>query len=172
MRNSFISYHLQSYIQIHVPYGLWTDSEGHVRGEDDTFVLTVEDDVDLTVSFVKDGPENLAVGAAVTAGQVNDTWKTANLTDGKYTHLDGTNGWSSKRQDQNMTFAAVTATVELGEGTEFDRLHLYPRNLPTVNLDEPISFPKIFEVQVSDDGTSWTPIYTTEEGDATGEPTA
>jgi len=136
----------------------------HLEGETLEYVVTGETAVTMVVEWV--GLDSLAEGKPVTAESVNDSWKPEFLTDGIRNYEGGTNGWSSKRQDQNMTFAAVTATVELGEGTEFDRLHLYPRNFPTVNLDEPISFPKIFEVLVSDDGTSWTPIYTTEEGDA------
>jgi len=143
----------------------WMDSEGNVCSEADAFVLTVEDDVDLTVSFVKDGPENLAVGAAVTAGQVNDTWKTANLTDGKYTHLDGTNGWSSANAGKTAQLTTpVEVTIDLGKVTAFDRFHIYPRTDGFLN-GQTMCFPVSYTISVSEDGSDWEQVYAVENGE-------
>ena len=105
---------------------------------------------------------NLAQGKPVTAGQVNDGWAAANLTDGVLSHLGGNTGWSSKGLGKNTTFAEHTAVIDLGAETQMNAFRLYGR---TDSIEGVVNYPVSYTIYTSSDNSSWTPVYTVTGGE-------
>ncbi|MBQ6946594.1 MAG: family 78 glycoside hydrolase catalytic domain, partial [Clostridia bacterium] len=150
------------------PVVAWQDAGGNTLSQKKSFTFAAENgNTDLSVVLKDIGMENVAQGAAVTAKFVNNTWHYSYLTDGKRTHLMGTNGWSSPYQGQNVAFAApVEAVLDLGERKTFNRLHLYPRTDQTAGKTTPMNFPVAYTVYISDDNATWTPLVQVRDGEA------
>ena len=147
----------------------WQNEVGDVLKAGSTITITPTEKTALTVDTKWIGYENIAIGSKVTANQVNVDWAAANLTDGILSYHGGTNGWSSLSQGNNVTtFKEVTAVIDLGEMKEFNRFHLYPRNLPTETEDVGVmNCPTAYTFYISDDNVNWTPVYSTASGPVT-----
>ncbi|MCI8497098.1 MAG: hypothetical protein HFE85_02450, partial [Clostridiales bacterium] len=146
----------------------WKDADGNVT-KGATLTVTPAGKTEFTVATEWIGLENIAVGAKVTAQQVNASWSAANLTDGILSYHGGTNGWSSPSQGNNVTtFNEVSAVLDLGEAKEFNRFHIYPRNLPTELEDVGVmNCPTAYKFYISDDNANWTEVYSTADGPVT-----
>ncbi len=147
----------------------WKDAEGGVIADGSSITITPTEKTSLTVGTEWIGYDNLAIGAKVTAGQVNADWAASNLTDGILSYHGGTNGWSSPSQGKNVTtFNEVTAVIDLGEVKELNRFHIYPRNLPTEAEDVGVmNCPTAYTFYISNDNQNWTPVYSTDNGPVT-----
>ncbi|OCT11767.1 hypothetical protein A8709_28255 [Paenibacillus pectinilyticus] len=104
-----------------------------------------------TISFTNNVSQSsdLALGKTVTTSSALTSWPGSNLTDGL-----STTSWSSQLQ----TTSAVTewAVIPFGAATKFDTVVLTPRNDIATNFA--CCFPIDFQVQGSNDGSSWTTI--------------
>lgn len=106
--------------------------------------------------------ENLAAGAYATADTSLGAggWYIANLTDGVRGSKDDSNGW---RSADNREKAQIT--LDLGQTRKFNRADLYAAG-SLVDYGE--GMPKDFEIQVSENGTSYTTVATVEGFGADG----
>ena len=98
----------------------------------------------------EDGGTNVALNRPVTASSNLAGWDPSRLTDGNHGTL-----WSSALNRHATADEEEYFTVDLMDAYTLDRIVLIPR----VN-DE--YFPQIFEVQVSDDGETFTTVKTVE----------
>ena len=58
--------------------------------------------------------------------------------------------------------------IDLGEETQFNRFHLYPRNLPSQKEDVGVmNCPTAYTFYVSNDNQNWTAVYATADGEVT-----
>ena len=148
----------------------WTNDAGEVVSEGANLSYVAgNSDATITMNIKWVGYDNIAIGAAVTANAVNGDWAAANLTDGKLSYLGGTNGWSSTSKGKNNTFAEESAIIDLGEEKEFNRFHIYPRNLPSQKAEftDLMNCPTAYTFYISNDKTNWTPVYSTSNGPVT-----
>jgi hypothetical protein len=107
-------------------------------------------DLDLSAGTWKpfDGSRNLALGKTVTASSVNGTNVANNATDAT-TYLNYTDTrWESEPGDPQWI------RVDLGAQTEVNR----------VILKWHANNGKAFKIQVSNDATAWTDVYSTDQG--------
>jgi len=142
-------------------FASWTVGDT-VVGEtlDLTYTVSTEEDLVLNLDWI--GPDNLAQGKPVTAGQVNDSWAAAHLTDGVLSHLGGNTGWSSKGLGKNTTFTEHAAVIDLGAETQMNAFRLYGR---TDSIEGVVNYPVSYTIYTSSDNSSWTPVYTVTGGE-------
>ena len=138
----------------------WTGGAS-VLSDGSVMEFTVAGEEVLTVNIDRFGPDNLALGKAVTASQAHETLTGANLTNGTLCYL--TDGWwSSSGLGSGTTFAEHSVVIDLGAETAFNRLHLYPRR---DNADKPVEcFPTAYTVYTSNNNADWTPVYSVTDG--------
>ncbi len=113
--------------------------------------------------FQGDG-ENLALGkpaAASDALNATGSWSPENLTDGQT--YGGNHGYSSGVLSGTKLSTPVTLTVDLGAQETFDTFRLYARSdaLQADGVTCP-DYPKVYDIQVSDDGLSFRTVETVE----------
>lgn len=145
----------------------WTAGEKAVS-ENGSLTYTVTDDAALTLNVKWIGHDNLAYGKSVAADTVGNEWRAGYLTDGKLSYLSGTRGWSSPSQGKTTTFNEVSAIIDLGTETEFNLVHLYPRNLPSEKEEMGImNCPTAYTIYVGENNQEWTAVYSTTEGNVT-----
>lgn len=141
----------------------WT-SDGSVVCETPELSYTVDggENIYLTGNIEYTGYTNLAKGKEVEAEQVRADWSKTYLTDGILNDLGGNRGWSSPVLGKSTTFTEeCTAIINLGEKIKLNRFQIYPRTY-TVNEGDLMSFPVSYTIYVSDDKTTWKPVYTVE----------
>lgn len=100
----------------------------------------------------------------------NGQWSTAHLTDGDL-GLDSDKGCTSGVKGTGQatcTFASpIQITFNLGGEKSFETMKLYPRtSVTSVSGNECANYPKVYTLQVSQDGTNWTDVDL--NGDAVG----
>jgi len=142
--------------------GGWKANDA-VVSEDGSLTYTVTGKTALTLDVQWIGLDSIATGKPVDAAAVNGTWAASYLTDGKLSHLGGTNGWSSGQLGTELTFDEVTAVIDLGSTQSFNRLHLYPRTQNHKGFV--FNFPVDYTIYVSDNKTDWTPVHTVTDGE-------
>ena len=148
----------------------WT---GSVESTENPLTVVVEDNMELEASYRFVGKASLASGITPTtksnAGGYPGFYP-GGLTDGKFITVDGFNGWTStgyKSVDSNEWIQ-----IDLGAVTAINEVHLYPRTDVLASDGTSACFPVDYTIQVSENGTDWTPVVT-EVGHATpakGEP--
>jgi len=145
----------------------WTVGETVMEGAELSWTADGEATVKLNIGW--NGFENLAQGKTVTADAVNTSWAAAYLVDGKLSYLGGTNGWSSLKLGTGVTtFEEAGAVIDLGAETQFNRFHIYPRNLPSAKEGFGLmNFPVAYTIYVSNDNAAWEPVFATTEGAVT-----
>ncbi len=101
---------------------------------------------------------NLALGKNVSASTSHAvaTWSNPQkLTDGDTVNLSGNQhtGWSCVSNDAN-----VYVQIDLGDVYAFNTVNLYPTGNTTT---DPVcaKFPKGYEIQISENGTTWNTVY-------------
>ena len=106
---------------------------------------------------------DLARNRPVTAKATLDccSWSPANLVDGQRVSSAGSRGFTSDPPDSSRNSEQWVA-VDLGSAQDVGSVWLWPR---TATAGEPAGnggagFPEDFEVQVSDDGTTWDTVAT------------
>jgi hypothetical protein len=133
-------------------FGFWS---GAVVSDKSTISVTVQDNTDLLVNNVSTGYIDIALNAAVTAKN-NDggapTWLTSNLTNGDTTSAGGYTSISSGNAD--ISANPFWVEIDLGKNSDFDVLHLYPRQDSNTASGLAGSFPKNFKIEIRKDGES------------------
>ncbi len=106
-------------------------------------------------------------------GAGNPEWnKASNLVDGDRNNISSSGehcGWSSVGYAKK-----VTIDFDLGRKYTFNTVELYPTGFSGANAPSR-TFPKTFEIQISNDNTNWTTVYRAESvpipnSDANGNP--
>ena len=139
----------------------WTVN-GEVVSEGAALNYTVAGEGDIVLTTKTISPENLALGATVTATDAGSGWKPANLTNGTLSHLEG-GCWSSAKLGNGTVIAEYGPVIDLGTATTFNRFHLYPRK---DGVDRPVEcFPVTYTFYVSDNNADWTPVYSVQKGE-------
>ena len=136
-----------------------------VLSESAELTYTCESDATLTVQVEWIGLESLSTGAAVTASQISDDWKTSNLTDGLLCKFNGARPWGHPRIGTSTTFSEKYAIIDLGQVETFNCFHLYPEYSEALATNRKImNFPVSYTIYTSDDQSTWTPVYTVSGG--------
>lgn len=152
----------------------WKDAAGNVIGTDGELTLTPTANATLTVDFVRDGLESIALGAKVTASHSRSQtrYAAANLTDGAlYAAYNDTYGWSAEGATVDVLGTGavlnvpVWAVIDLGEVKTMNRFHLYPftEDFP---YGIPVGMPVDYTISVSDDNATWKEVYAVTCGEA------
>lgn len=143
----------------------WVTDNGTQLSATDTISYTVTDDATIIAEFKWTGYNQINIGATVTAPQVNASWAATQLCDGILNHTQGNNGWSSNSKGSNPVFTAspVTAVINMGEEKDFDRFQIYPRT-DLVVKGTTANFPVNYKIEISNDGSTYTPVYSTTSG--------
>lgn len=133
-------------------------ANGQVLSTDNQLNYTVSASENIVLSFADANYLSIAEGKTVTANSANSDWAAAHLTDGIKSHLGGTKGWSSHSVGSNINgFNEVPAVIDLGKNYSFNRFHIYPRN--DILTSGVLGCPTSFTIYVSDDNSSWKPVY-------------
>jgi hypothetical protein len=121
-------------------------------------IVKVDQDIELKVKYSYKGLDNIALGKSVTAKTSEGgapSWGTSNLTDGKYIHQGGVNGYTSTSHDNpDRTSDPEYVIIDLGQDVTFDKIHLYPRTDTLTTDEKVINFPKNFTIEVKKDADS------------------
>jgi alpha-L-rhamnosidase len=139
--------------------------------EDEPLVLPIDlpglaEDTDLHTGYTWMGHTNVLSGVTPSVQQgmeTSATWGPANLTDGRLTGRDGHNGWTSSIVGENPTGTGrpiITFNAGSGNTLDFNRIQIYPRTDSLTAAGGSPGFPRDFTIEVSDDGSVWTPIKT------------
>ena len=146
----------------------------------------------FNVTETVEEPENLAKWKPIESDSAHSddnskTWRLENLNDGDrinlcthyldYGQFLGYHTSPATPRDGGEN-AHAQVTIELGEGTKFNQVVIYPSNEihsiknPNDDPNNPqgIYFPENFIIQISDDGETWTDVVTKTEYTATADP--
>ncbi len=139
-------------------YGFFSWS-GDVSSDEETISLTMDSDHSLVLNQAPAISENLALHAAVNAKNTIESlpdWSTSNLTDGVLLtpgDVSGSKGYTSAATtNPDVSADPYWVEVDLGENTEFNRVHLYPRSDYFAADGSTCSFPEDFTISVRKDG--------------------
>ena len=122
------------------------------------------------VTSTVEAPVSLAVGKPVTSNSSHEDgpWALTNINDGDIIELNTSTfdfgQFAGYHTSASNPVSDPQFTIELGEGTKFDKVVIYPATMENKYgaTDAEICFPANFKIQISDDGETFTDVVTKE----------